>query len=89
MVDIVWEVVFHREDVWFGNLAQIAGDAGERDTLGEIMLSPGDGSCLLVECVQPWVVDVTFIEPLSGLDGWFCGRLAQWAGQYSSNGGRQ
>jgi len=89
MADIVWEVVFHGEDVWFVNLAQIAGDAGECDTLGEITLSPGDGSCLLVECIQPWVVDVAFVEPLSGSDGWSCGRLAQWAGQYSSNGGGQ
>jgi len=48
MTDVVWEVVFHGEDVRFGNLAQIASDAGECDALGEIMLLPGDGSCLLV-----------------------------------------
>ena len=89
MTDVVWEIVFHREDVWFSNLAQIAGDTGERDMLGEIMLSPGDGSCLLVECIQLQVVDIAFVEPLSGSDGWFCSRLAQWVGQYSSNGGGQ
>jgi len=40
MTDVFWEVVFHGEDVWFGNLVQIAGNAGERDALGEITLSP-------------------------------------------------
>ena len=89
MTDVIWEVVFHGEDVWFGNLVQIAGDVGEHNTLGEITLSPGDGSHLLVECVQPRVINVAFVEPLSGSDRWFCGRLAQWAGQYSGNGGGQ
>ena len=28
------------EEVWFGHLVQIAGDIGERDTSGEITLSP-------------------------------------------------